>query len=87
MATYQLQILALDRMVYEGVVESMVVKGSEGYLGVLAHHAPLVTELTEGDLEITLDTHEKKKFYLEGGLLDVGHNKATILADGKVEER
>ena len=87
MATYQLQILALDRMVYEGEVESIMAKGSEGYLGVLAHHAPLVTELVEGDLNVTLADRTQKKFVLKGGLLDVGGNKAIVLADGSVEEK
>lgn len=86
MATYQLQILALDRMVYEGTVESIMAKGSEGFLGVLANHAPLVTELAEGELTVTLGGRDTKKFMLKGGLLDVGGNKAIILADGEVKE-
>lgn len=87
MATYPLEILAMDRMVYEGEVESIVAKGSEGFLGVLAHHAPLVTELAEGDLTVTLTPGDVKRFHLDGGLLHVGGNRATVLADGQVEER
>jgi len=86
MATYQLQILSMDQKVFEGEVESIVAKGTEGYLGVLAHHAPLVTELAEGELTVTIAPREEKRFKLEGGLLDVGHNQATVLADGTVDE-
>jgi F-type H+-transporting ATPase subunit epsilon len=86
MATYQLQILSMDQMVFEGEVESLVAKGTEGYLGVLAHHAPLVTELDPGELTVTLSPRQEKRFQLEGGLLHVGGNQATVLADGTVEE-
>ena len=85
MSTYQLRILSLDSMVYEGEVESLVAKGTEGFLGVLAHHAPLVTELAAGPLTITEAGKASRVFNLKGGLLEVGHNRATVLADGKVE--
>jgi len=84
-ATYPLQIMAMDRLVYEGDVDHVMAKGTEGYLGVLAHHAPLVTELDEGVLEVTVGG-AKRRFNLEGGLLEVGGNRAVILADGAVEE-
>lgn len=85
MPTFQLRILSLDRLVFEGEVESLVAKGTEGFLGVLAHHAPLVTELAEGALTITEAGKTSRVFQLKGGLLDVGNNRATVLADGKVE--
>jgi F-type H+-transporting ATPase subunit epsilon len=85
-ATFELQIMALDRVVYEGEVESIVAKGTEGFLGVLAHHAPLVTELAAGDLTVTVTKNTVKTFTLDGGLLEVGGNKAVILADGQVKE-
>ena len=85
MATYPLQILAMDRLVFEGNVESLTAKGVEGYLGVLAHHAALVTELADGDLIIT-ESGKKRRFKVDGGLLQVGGNSATVLADGTVEE-
>ncbi|MDY0001951.1 MAG: ATP synthase F1 subunit epsilon [Polyangia bacterium] len=84
MPTFQLRILSLDSTVYDGEVESFVAKGTEGYLGVLAHHAPLITELTEGELTITEEGSKQRVFRLKGGLLEVGHNRATVLADGKV---
>jgi len=84
-ASYPIQIMAMDRLVFEGDVEHIMAKGTEGYLGVLAHHAPLITELDEGVLEMT-EGGTKRRFKLEGGLLEVGGNQAVILADGVVEE-
>jgi len=77
--------MAMDRLVFEGNVEHLMAKGTEGFLGVLAHHAPLVTELDEGVLEVTVNG-VKRRFHLDGGLLEVGGNSAVILADGSVEE-
>ena len=44
-ATFTLSVLTPERAVFEGDVEYVQVPGSEGYLGVLAHHAALVTGL------------------------------------------
>ena len=85
MASFPLQIMAMDRLVFEGNVDHVLAKGTEGFLGVLAHHAPLVTELDEGVLEVT-EGGSKRSFQLEGGLLEVGGNRAVILADGAVME-
>ena len=85
MASFPIQIMAMDRLVFEGDVEHVMAKGTEGFLGVLAHHAPLVTELDSGVLEMTIKG-TKRRFQLEGGLLEVGGNAAVILADGAVEE-
>lgn len=85
MPTFHLRILSLDATVYEGEVEAIVAKGTEGYLGVLAHHAPLVTELAEGDFTITEADAKKKVLRIQSGLLSVGNNRVTVLADGKIE--
>jgi F-type H+-transporting ATPase subunit epsilon len=84
--TYPLQIFAMDRLVFEAEVESLVAPGSEGSLGVLAHHAPLITELAAGVLRLRLSDGTSQAFRINGGLLEVGGNRATVLADGKVAE-
>ena len=86
MATYPLQILGMDKVAFEAEVESLVAPGIAGFLGVLAHHAPLITELAAGVLEIRESKGQTRKFRIQGGLLEVGGNKAIVLADGSVEE-
>ena len=51
-AQFDLSILTPERAVFEGEVEYVQVPGSEGYLGVLAGHAALVTELAAGTLTV-----------------------------------
>ena len=80
MADYQLKINTQEKKVFEGAVTSLIVPGSEGYLGVLANHAPLLALLGQGKLTIRKGA-ETSEFQISGGFLEVHHNQATILAD------
>jgi len=82
MATpFQLSILTPERSVFEGLVEYVEVPGSEGYLGVLAHHAALVTALASGTLTVRVPGGAEEKFIVSGGFFEVSNNRATVLAD------
>lgn len=79
---FTLEILTPRRTVFTGPVTSLVAPGALGYLGVLAHHAPLITTLVPG--KITFRDADGKTSSLQsqkGGLLEVFHNQATLLAD------
>jgi F-type H+-transporting ATPase subunit epsilon len=82
MATlFQLAILTPERTVFEGDVEYMQVPGSQGYLGVLAHHAPLVTALASGTLTVRHAGGREESWQVDGGFFEVSNNRATVLAD------
>jgi len=87
-ATYHLEIVAPDRTAFAGEVSAIVVPGVEGYLGVLAHHAPMLAELGVGMIKVT--TGEGETFHLAtgGGFLEVMPDHAVVLADSveRVEE-
>ena len=78
---FTLAILTPERTVFEGRVEYVQVPGSEGYLGVLAHHAALVSGLSSGTLEIRKPGGSVERLQVSGGFFEVGDNKATVLAD------
>jgi len=80
-ATFQLSILTPERTVFEGTVEYVEVPGSQGYLGVLAHHAALVTGLATGTLTVRKHGGETERWQVSGGFFEVSNNKATVLAD------
>ncbi len=80
-ATFTLTVLTPERSVFEGTVEYVEVPGSEGYLGVLANHAALVTALTTGTLTLRKPGGEVETFAVSGGFFEVSHNQATVLAD------
>lgn len=79
--TFTLEILTPSRRDFEGHVVSLAAPGSEGYLGVLAHHAPLITPLKPGHIEIRLPEGGSEAFYVSGGFLEVSGNHAIVLAD------
>ena len=78
---YNLSIVTPEKVYYEADVVSLVVPGTDGYLGVLSHHAPLITALKPGKIEFR-DAEEKVHILaVSGGFLEVSDNKATLLAD------
>jgi F-type H+-transporting ATPase subunit epsilon len=80
MATLRLEIVTAERMVYSDDVNEVVAWGIEGQLGILPHHAPLVTMLQPGDLFIKKDT-EEQYMSISGGFLEVRPDKVIVLAD------
>ncbi len=80
-AEFDLAILTPERTVFEGRVEYVQVPGSEGYLGVLAGHAALVTTLATGRLTVRKSGGEELAWQVSGGFFDVADDRATVLAD------
>ncbi len=78
---FSLAIQTPAEPVFEGEVESLLAPGTEGYLGVLAHHAPLITGLKPGQLELTLPDGAVQGYFITGGFLEVSQNRAIVLAD------
>jgi F-type H+-transporting ATPase subunit epsilon len=80
-ATFKLSILTPEKTVFEGDVSYVEAPGTEGYLGVLAHHAALVTALTSGTLTVREASGTESRWQVAGGFFEVSNNTATVLAD------
>jgi F-type H+-transporting ATPase subunit epsilon len=80
MATFRLEIVTAERMVFSEEVSALIAWGMEGQLGILPHHAPLMTVLQPGDLMIRKDK-EEEYLAISGGFLEVRPDKVIILAD------
>ena len=80
MAPMRLEIITAEREVYADDVDVLVAPGIEGQLGILPHHAPLMTALQPGELLIRKEG-EESYLAVTGGFLEVIGNKVTILAD------
>jgi len=80
-ATFKLSILTPERAVFEGVVEYVEAPGTEGYFGVLAHHAAMVTALAKGTLSVRSAGGAEERWEVAGGFFEVSNNAATVLAD------
>lgn len=75
-----LEIVTVERQLYSDNVDMVVAPGSEGVLGILPNHAPLLTSLAYGELIVRKEGHEEV-FAISGGYMDVQPHKITVLAD------
>jgi F-type H+-transporting ATPase subunit epsilon len=75
-----LEIVTPERLAYEGDVDAVVCPGIEGELGVLPHHAPLLTTLGVGELRIRTGGQEEY-FAIAGGFLQVRPDKVVVMAE------
>jgi len=80
-ALFRLSILTPEKTVFEGDVSYIEAPGTEGYLGVLAHHAALVTALATGTLTVREASGAESRWRVAGGFFEVSNNVATVLAD------
>tara|TARA_Y100001936_G_scaffold2612_1_gene2450 strand:- start:293 stop:553 length:261 start_codon:yes stop_codon:yes gene_type:complete len=80
MSSTHVEIITLERVVYSGDVESVVVPGAEGQLGILANHASLMSILSTGLIRLISEGNEVR-FNVDGGFIEVNKNSVTILAD------
>jgi F-type H+-transporting ATPase subunit epsilon len=78
--TFKLEIVTPERVEFSEQVTALRAPAIDGYIGILANHAPLVTALAVGELRIT---HEDRCSLMatSGGFLEVSNNVCTILAD------
>ena len=76
----QLEIVTPDRLAYSDEVDSVQLPGIEGELGVLPHHAPLISTLGVGELRIRKGGAEES-FAIVGGFLQVLPTKVVVLAE------
>ena len=81
MATMMLEIVTAEKLAYSDEVNSVVAPGIEGELGILPHHAPLLTILQPGELRIIKEGHADEYLAMSGGFMEVMNNKVVILAD------
>ena len=80
MLTFKLEVVTVEGVVFSDDVNTVVAWGVEGQLGILPHHAPLMTMLQPGDLLIRKD-NEEQYLAISGGFLEVRPDKVIILAD------
>lgn len=80
MASIRLDIVTAERSVYSADVDMVIAPGVEGQLGILPHHAPLMTMLQPGELRIKKGG-EETSLVVSGGFLEVRPDRVVVLAD------
>jgi F-type H+-transporting ATPase subunit epsilon len=74
-------LVSPERLLLSEDVESVVVPGAEGYFTVLARHAPFISTLKPGLLEVRGFGDGDRKFFIRGGFADVTPRGLTVLAE------
>jgi F-type H+-transporting ATPase subunit epsilon len=81
MAAFSFELVSPERLMFSGLVEAVVVPGTEGEFTVLKDHAPFMSTLKPGIVEIDETTTKKLRLFVRGGFADVSPNGLTILAE------
>ncbi|MFY8351829.1 F0F1 ATP synthase subunit epsilon [Pseudoalteromonas sp. SSM20] len=79
--TIHLDVVSAEDTIFSGRVESLQVTGSEGELGILHGHAPLLTPLKPGMVNFVKQNGEEEMIYIAGGTLEVQPGTVTVLSD------
>lgn len=77
----ELEVVTPYRQVLLTEVESIILPATEGYLGIMSNHAPLVAGLRAGVVHYGPAGAEKERLAVSGGFVEVTDNKVTVLAD------
>ena len=78
-ARFMLHVISPEKAEFEGEVESLTVPGSQGYLGILANHAALLTTIGDGILRFSGGEAGHHSYRVTGGFVEVQNNEATVL--------
>ncbi len=74
------EIVSQDRQVFSGDADMVIVPGSQGEMGILPNHAPLLSTLKFGILRVRYQNQEQI-FTIAGGVIEVQPNLITVMAD------
>ncbi len=82
MATFHFHLVAPDKMTFSGEVDQVDVPGNEGDFGVLAGHAPVITTIRTGVIDVKgSEDGADLKIFVRGGLAEVTPDGLTVLAE------
>src|SRR6478752_9535078 len=83
---FKFELVSPERLLVSGNVEQVIVPGSEGEMTVLAHHAPLLTTLRPGLLDIGFPGGgEHQRYFVRGGFAEVSPAGLTVLAETAID--
>lgn len=81
---FTVDIVSAEKAIWSGSAEFIVVPGSQGELGIHGSHAPLLTYLKAGDVEVRDAEGEVHHFFVSGGVVEVQPQGVIVLSDTSV---
>ncbi len=76
-----LDILTPEKSIFSGDIKLIKVPGSTGSFEIMENHAAIISSLDKGELKITPLKGEDIYYQIEGGVIEVNHNKAIVLIE------
>jgi F-type H+-transporting ATPase subunit epsilon len=81
MASFHFELVSPERLLFAGEVEAVVVPGSEGQFTVMRDHAPFMSTMKPGVVEVVESGSKSHRLFVRGGFADVSPAGLTILAE------
>ena len=78
--TFTFELVSPERLLASGEAESVVVPGADGDFQVLAQHAPVVSTLRPGVIDVVFPESKTARYFVKAGLVEVNGARCTVLA-------
>jgi F-type H+-transporting ATPase subunit epsilon len=82
---FKFELVSPEKLLVSDEVEQVLVPGAEGDMTVLAHHAPVLTTIRPGLLDIGYPGGKTQRFFLRGGFAEVNPKGLTVLAETAID--
>ncbi|MGI8901996.1 MAG: F0F1 ATP synthase subunit epsilon [Nocardioides sp.] len=77
----QVELVAADRLVWSGEAQMVIARTTEGDVGILPNHAPMLSTMVDGIVDVTTADNETWIAAVDAGFLSVANNRISILAE------
>ncbi len=74
------ELVSPEKLLLSDNADMVTVPGTEGYMGVMAGHSPVITTLRPGMIDVQKDGVDSR-YFIRGGFAEVGPSKITVLAE------
>lgn len=85
MNTFLLEIVTPEKVFLSKEIEMAVLPATDGQIGIMPFHAPLITILGEGTIDVYANNKVVEQYTLQGGFVEMNDNKCVVLAENAAE--
>ncbi len=82
--TLHLDVVSAEASIFSGEAKFVALPGESGEMGILPHHAPLISRIRPGTMKIVHPDDKEEFIFIAGGIIEVQPNGVTVLSDTAV---
>lgn len=79
--TFQLELISPKQIVFSGEIVQADIPGADGYMGIMAHHAPVVTLLAPGVMALEDSDGKQSRYFIQDGIAQANPDGLRVLAE------